>query len=179
MGVCFWKSEFVFLKIGVCFLKIGLCCFENRSLSFENRSLFFWKSEFVSWKSEFFFFWKWEFVFWKSEFVFLKIGVCYSKIGVCFFKNRSLVFENRSLFLWKSEYVFDFCPSLCSSWVPRSFKQDGWQSGHRRLVQRGTCLPILSRFSWRFSGQCHMVFCFFLRCPWLNCAHSGMVWKIS
>ena len=22
-------------------------------------------------------------------------------------------------------------------------------------------------------------FCLFLRCPWLNCAHSGMVWKIS
>ena len=31
------------------------------------------------------------------------------------------------------------------------------------------------RFSWRFSGQCYMVFCLFLRCPWLNCAHSGMV----
>ena len=22
-----------------------------------------------------------------------------------------------------------------------------------------------TRFSWRFSGQCHVVFCFFLRCP--------------
>ena len=35
------------------------------------------------------------------------------------------------------------------------------------------------RFSCRFSGQCYMVFRLFLRCPWLNCAHSGMVWKIS
>ena len=29
------------------------------------------------------------------------------------------------------------------------------------------------------AGQCYMVFCLFLRCPWLNCAHSRMVWKIS
>ena len=36
-----------------------------------------------------------------------------------------------------------------------------------------------TRFSWKFSGQCYMVFCLFLRCPWLNCAHCGMVWNIS
>ena len=36
-----------------------------------------------------------------------------------------------------------------------------------------------TRFLWRFSGQCYIVFCLFLWCPWLNYAHSGMVWKIS
>ena len=36
-----------------------------------------------------------------------------------------------------------------------------------------------TRFSWRFSDQCYIVFCLFLWCPWLNYAHSGMVWKIS
>ena len=31
-----------------------------------------------------------------------------------------------------------------------------------------------------FHGNFHIVFfCLFLRCPWLNCVHFGVVWKIS
>ena len=45
--------------------------------------------------------------------------------------------------------------------------------GKERLVGSG------KRFSWKFSGQCFMVFCLFLWCPWLNHAHCGMVWKVS
>ena len=52
-------------------------------------------------------------------------------------------------------------------------------------------LPLLSSFfaflpliffsveEGLWTGYCYMVFCLFLRCPWLNSAHSGVVWKIS
>ena len=36
-----------------------------------------------------------------------------------------------------------------------------------------------TRFSRKFSGQCYMFFCLFLRSSGLNCAHSGMDEKIS
>ena len=42
-----------------------------------------------------------------------------------------------------------------------------------RYVGSGT------RISRNFSGKCYVVFCLFLPCPWLNCVHSDMVWKIS
>ena len=31
-----------------------------------------------------------------------------------------------------------------------------------------------TRFSWKFSAQCYMIFSLFLRCPRLNCVHSSM-----
>ena len=40
--------------------------------------------------------------------------------------------------------------------------------GKERLVGSGT------RFLWKFSGQCFIVFCLFLWCSWLNYAHSGI-----
>ena len=34
-------------------------------------------------------------------------------------------------------------------------------------------------FHGNFQVNVTWFFCLFLRCPWLNCAHSGMVWNIS
>ena len=34
-------------------------------------------------------------------------------------------------------------------------------------------------FHGNFQVNVTWFFCVFLRCPWLNCAHSGMVWNIS
>ena len=43
-----------------------------------------------------------------------------------------------------------------------------------------SCWPtMLCPFARGLTNQCYMVFWLFLRCPWLNCAHSGMVCKIS
>ena len=36
-----------------------------------------------------------------------------------------------------------------------------------------------TRLSWKFSGQCYMVFCLFFESPLLNCALCDMVRKIS
>ena len=72
----FWKSEFVFLKIGVCF-------FENRNLFLSKiRGFFFGKSEFV---------------FENGGLIFGNRSLSSSKIGVCSGKKSEFVF-------WKSEY---------------------------------------------------------------------------
>ena len=72
----FWKSEFVFLKIGVCF--------------FENRNLFLLKIKG-------FFFGKSEFIFENGGLIFGNRTLSSSKIGVCSDKKSEFVF-------WKSEY---------------------------------------------------------------------------
>ena len=48
-----------------------------------------------------------------------------------------------------------------------------------RLDERKGGWVLEQDFSWEFLGQCYMNFLFFLRPPWLNHAHSGMLWKMS
>ena len=47
------------------------------------------------------------------------------------------------------------------------------------LGERKVEWAIEQDFHGDFQANVTWFFCLFLRCPWLNCAHSGMVWKIS
>ena len=80
-------------------------------------------------------------------------------------------------------FTFRFLSSpLFSRFLPHFFSLAGHLVGFvsvGRVFRKAFRILGLGERKGRFSGQWHMVFCFFLRCPWLNCSHSGMVWKIS
>ena len=80
-----------------------------------------------------------------------------------------------------SGLLFVFSPKLgCRVLVWLNFGGISFGKAFRIFVVGGRKYRwVRSRggFPWEISGQRHMIFCLFLRLPWLNFPHSGMVWK--